>query len=362
MNSIIALEELINEEEKRVSLLQKQLTQHESGENKLSRLALASTETKLEETRELLTKHRTMLEELQKQDQDELAEKERLAEAIKRKKYFENQNLRIKNSSQRSDDQKLEAMMILDELPEDINFEDDEIFEIAEKSLDLNLRDHKELKDELSTIRNEFEAKLRKCKDEKLSELEMLNIRIPILILHFSVLSTTIANNFIEKESKEKEKNKEQEKQEENPNDKNEDEEKEKFYGLPRYEDWWIQELWKSHQAYFALYKWKSIIDNFCVTGEQKRSWNKIFDNWVFIKKLLNDKGTMAYDYHFALDALLHKYARLDEELETKNLESMDKIIKKITQKEDFTKVTKNHKIETAYLKFKRKELGITSS
>ena len=33
-----------------------------------------------------------------------------------------------------------------------------------------------------------------------------------------------------------------------------------KFAGFPKYEDWWLKDLWKSHQAYFALYKWKNII------------------------------------------------------------------------------------------------------
>lgn len=340
MNSVIALEELIKEEESRAALLQKQLTNHESGENKLSRLALASTESTLEETQEKLTKHKAMYEELMKQDLKELEEKEKLEEAIRRKKYFENQNTRIKNNNERADDQKLEAMMILDELPEEVNFEDDELFEIAQKSLELNLKDHKELKDELSVIRKDFQSHLKNCKDEKLSEIELLNFRIPILVLHFSVLLKNIENNFVPKDGEE---NKEKTK---------------KFTGFPRYEDWWIQELWSSHQAYFALFKFKAIIMNLCKTGEQKRSWSKIFDNWIFVKKILTDKGALAHDYHFALDALLHKYARLDEELESKNLESMETIIKKITKKEDFTKMARNHSLITPYLKFKKEKLN----
>lgn len=341
MNSILALEELIKEEEKRVALLQKQLSNHESGENKLSRLALASTESTLEENQEKLTKHKAMYEELLKQDLKELEEKEKLEEAIRRKKYFENQNIRIKNNNERADDQKLEAMMILDELPDEVQFEDDELFEIAEKSLELNLKDHKELKDELATIRKDFESHLKNCKDEKLSKIELLNFRIPILVLHFSVLFNNIQNNFVPKEGEEEKK-----------------EETKKFTGFPRYEDWWIQELWSSHQAYFALFKFKAIIMNLCKTGEQKRSWSKIFDNWVFVKKILTDKGALAYDYHFALDALLHKYARLDEELESKNLESMETIIKRITKKEDFTKISRNHRLVTPYLKFKKDKLN----
>ena len=36
------------------------------------------------------------------------------------------------------------------------------------------------------------------------------------------------------------------------------------FAGFPKYQDWWIRELWSSHQAYFALFKWKDIINNLC--------------------------------------------------------------------------------------------------
>mgnify|MGYP005847887663 CR=1 FL=1 len=199
MNSVLALQELIKEEEQRVSILQKQISMHESGENKLSRLGFASTENSLEQTREKLEKHKLMYEELMKQDLDKLEENEKLEEAIKRKKYFENQNLRIKNNTQRPDDQKLEAMMILDELPDEVNFEDDELFEIADKSLELNLKDHKELRDELSQIRQDFESKIKNCKDKNISGIELLNVRIPILILHFSVLLKNIENKFVDK-------------------------------------------------------------------------------------------------------------------------------------------------------------------
>ena len=96
---------------------------------------------------------------------------------------------------------------------------------------------------------------------------------------------------------------------------------------------------------------------NLCKTGEQKRSWSKIFDEWVFTKKALADKGELAHEFHFILDALLHKYAKLDEELDNKNLESIENIIKNITRKEDFTKMPKNHSIVTEYLSFKKKKL-----
>ena len=49
MKAIIALEELIKGEEKRVALLKRQLSEHESGTNKLTIMAKASAEHSLDE-------------------------------------------------------------------------------------------------------------------------------------------------------------------------------------------------------------------------------------------------------------------------------------------------------------------------
>lgn len=95
-----------------------------------------------------------------------------------------------------------------------------------------------------------------------------------------------------------------------------------------------------------------------CVTTEQKKAWSIIFDRWVFIKKLLSDKGKLAYHYHFAFDSLLYTYAELEEEIELKNIESMETIINKITAKEDFTKNVSFHKINTSYLQFKTEKIN----
>lgn len=332
MNSIIALEELIKKNEERINLQRRQLADHESGVNKLSRVMKASTETNLEEAMELLAKYKSMLEELMKQDIKELEEKERLEAAIKRKKYFENQKIRIKNNKEKSNDQKLEAMMIIDELPSDINFEDEELFEIASKAIELNIRTHKELHKKLAEIRKKFQDLLKDAKDEKINDLGMLNYQIPILVLHCFVLLSNI------KENKEEE---------------NKEEELRKFSGFPKYEDWWINELWSSHQAYLALYKWKSIITALCITSEQKRSWSVIFNNWIFIKKMLNSKGELAFEYNYAFDSLMMTYADIEEELSNKNLLAMESIVNKIIKKEDFITVKKSHNIMTPYLKFK---------
>ncbi|WP_419769404.1 MAG: hypothetical protein ACNI3C_08625 [Candidatus Marinarcus sp.] len=332
MKTLVALEHLIKENEERVKLQTRQLSNHESGERKLSRVVKASIETSLEETKEVLAKYKAELEELLQQDRAEVEEKERLQAAIERKKYFDNQNLRINNNIEISSDQKLEAMLILDELPIDINIDDNELIDIATKSLELNLTNHIELNEKFVKIKQEFQSLLRGCKNEKLKEIGLLNVRIPILILHFSTLVENIVDAL-------------------------DIENKPAFKGLPRYEDWWIHELWRSHQAYFALYKWREIICNLCITSIQKRAWFKIFDQWVFIKKTLDDKEELAFEYTFAFDALLRKHANLEEELDSKNLLSMEAIIKSITSKENFCTVGREHDVTTLYLKFKRKKL-----
>ncbi|MEA3512020.1 MAG: hypothetical protein U9R37_00315 [Campylobacterota bacterium] len=334
MKAIIALEELIKENEQRVTSIKKQLASHESGENKLSYMVKASAETNLQEYSEHLEKHKTMLAELMTKDLVELEKKEKIKEAIERKNYYHFQKTRIKRNNTRSNDEKIEAMMIIDELPDDLTFEDDEIFDIAVKTIKLHLRVHEELHDQLKDIKEEFENIIKDIQkdEENIDDIVMLNAYIPIVVLHFSVLILNIKENI-------------------------DTEELSPFRGLPRFNDWWIEELWKSHQAYFGLYKWKSIISNMCITTDQKNAWEIIFQNWLSIKKMINNKGTLGFRYNFAFDHLMRKFVELEEELDINNIERMDKIIQNITEKEDFTSVAKEHNISTNYMLFKKEKI-----
>lgn len=333
MKSIIALETLIKECEERINLERRQISENESGARKMSRLAQASTEAKLEETIEKLAKYKTQLAELLAQDQIKLEEKERIEAAIERKKYFDNQNMRLQNNMEINADQKVEAALILDELPNEVCFEDQAIIDIATQSLELNISSHIQINEKLLEVKREFQAITQKNKESNLKEIGLLQVRIPILIVQFYALIESIKESIKE-------------------------ENKPEFVGLPKYEDWWITELWISHQAYFALYKWKNIITNICLTHKQKRAWSKIFDMWLDIKKILNDKGEVAFEFNFAFDALIQKHVNLEEELVTNNLVSMETIIKRITQNEDFTTVKKCHQIITPYLQFKREKFA----
>jgi len=398
MESIIALEELIKENEAKVALQKRQLENHESGVQKLSRMAQASTENTLEISTQLLTKYKDMLEKLLAQDQEELAEKERLLAAVERKKYFDTQTSRIKLNKEQANDKKLEVMRIIGELPSDVQFEDKELFEIATKSIELALPELNELSSKLDSIKKEFQVLLKQSEERDLQEMGTIDFLIPVIVLHFHILLSNILENIDDKNKKAQNEQEELQKQKleklENllgslkteeellKEDTNSKEIKEKiltlkkqiekhekikiaeikdltFHGFPRYQDWWIRELWLSHQAYFALFKWKDIINNLCFTTEQKKAWSIVFDRWVFIKKLLNDKGELAFNYNLAFDTLLNTHAQIEEEVENKNILSMELIIKEITKKEDFTTNISFHNTNTPYLRFKKTRIKL---
>ena len=333
MNAIIAIQDLIKQNQNRIKILKQQLKAHEEGTNKLSPMAEASTEMGLEKSQEALEKNEIILKELQQKDLMEIEKEQLLKEAIVRRNYYKYQKVRLKRDLVMTNDQKLEAMMIVDELPFDVNIEDNEIFAIAEATINLNLRIHSELYEELKEIKKNWADLLKGIDSQNIDKLGMLNIHIPILVLHVSVLVANIEENIEENNLP-------------------------KFKGLPAFEDWWISELWTNHQAYFGLYKWRSIVGSLCITSDQKRAWNTIFSNWVFIKKLLNAKGSLGFEYNFAFDSLVEQHSHLIEELNTENLISMEKIVENITAKEDFTKYKATHSVETPYLKFKRDKMN----
>lgn len=347
MESTVALEELIKENENKVSFFKAKLDKHESGDKKLSLMSKASSENSLEIASEKLIKYKKMLGKLQSEEGKELEAKIRLIQASKRKKYFDSQTSRIKLNKEQDNDVKLAALRIINELPEDVHFEDSKLFELAIKSVDLSLPELNELMQVLERIKSEFNSLLKKCDKEDIQEMATIDYLVPIIVLNFYILINNIKEN-IEDINKKLEKDLK--------SGKIKEKKELKFSGFPRYQDWWIRELWLSHQAYFALFKWKKIINNQCLTMEQKKAWSIIFDRWVFIKKMLNDKGSLAYNYHYALDTLLEKYAQLEEELEEKNIHSMEHIIQEITQKEDFSKNIKFHNTDTPYLQFKYKK------
>lgn len=331
MKALIALEELIKQDEKRISLAKKQLSEHEAGNIKLSFLERTSTENNLEESQANLAKHTELLNIMKQQDLAELEEKERLQEEIRKKNYYKNQRLRIKRKKEMANDVKLEVLHILDELAVETEISDENLFEMATISMQMQLVMHEEVHQEFLDISKDWESLIKSIKEPNISDLQLLNKRIPIIILHFATLSKNIKENL-------------------------EEEKKDTFKGFPKYSDWWFEELWVSHQAYFGLYKWKSIVYNLCYTTEQKLSWEQLFESWVFAKKIIKQKELQGFEYNYAFDTLLKKYAEFEEELDIKNIQSMEKIVEEITKKENFLTYKPEHNIKTAYYEFKIKK------
>ncbi len=360
MESIIALEELIKENEEKVALQQRQLDSHLSGERPLSAMALASTESNLEEATELLEKYKGMLERLSQFTPEELEEKERLHTAAMRKKYFDAQESRIKLNVEKENDIKLEVLRIIGELPVDVQFEDEELFEMATKSISLSLPELNEVVSKLEEIRKDFSQMTKDNDNRSMQEFATIDFLIPIVILHFYILANNIKENTNEHNEKvEKNQDDLMENSSEEEMFELEQTSKIEFVGFPKYQDWWIRELWVSHQAYFALFSWKSLVNKLCFTTEQKKAWSIIFDRWVFLKKLLNDKGELAYHYNFAFDTLLNKYVGVHEELDQERILAVKSLIQKMTQEEDFTQVAPFHDMTTPYLKYKLEQIEL---
>lgn len=334
MKAIIALEKMIEDDENHLKLAKKQLADHEAGINKLSTLVKASTENNIDERNIRLEKNKAMLSELLKQDIKELEKQEKIKEAIKRKNYFHYQKIRLKRDKLRTNDEKIEAMLIIDELPNDIGFEDEDLLRVAEQSLKMQLSLHEQLQDTLKEIQEDFEELTKDLKDEQISELGLLKYQIPILVLQLNTFVENIKANL-------------------------EEDKKEKFPGFPKFENWWFTELWVNHQAYFGLYKWKTIISKLCQSADQERAWEVIFANWVNVKKQITIKGKLAFEYNFTFDTLIRDYCGLEEELATTSLESMEKLIQYLIEKEDLTQfVSKDeHHLITKYTAFKRDKI-----
>ncbi len=328
MEIITNLEKKIKTYSEKISSLKKQLNDCDDGKIKLTYIARASAEASLERNKQQLEAVQKELEYLKQQDFQELLEKQRIKEEVETKNYYKYQKLRIQRSKYGTVEEKHEVMMILDELPKDIKIEDQELFEIAKQSMKLNLLLHCNIHQKYDDIKKDFNILIENLATEKIQELIILNYRIPMIVLQLQILKENIKENIT-------------------------DDKLGHFKGFPKFYDWWIDELWISHQAYLGLYRWKDIINHLCITGDQKRAWEIIFKNWIFVKKLLNKKGEMAYEYNYAFDILLKKYTLMEDELDEKNLNSIKDIVIKLTKSENFIHYSNKHDIVTPYLEFK---------
>lgn len=330
MKIIEELEKKLELSKSRIELAKNQLKKNESGKVKLSFMVAASTELSIERNTFLVNKYSDKLNQLKEEDLIQLEEDEKIKEEIRQNNYFKYQPQRIRRTINKKQKEIDAALSTIKELPDDIQLDDNEIFEISHKCSELYLDIHSDLDNDLIEIKTEFLRLVDGHFNEVNNELKLLNYRIPIIILQLRILLKNIRENI--KESKLA---------------------KYSFTGLPKFEDWWIHELWMSHQAYMGLFKWKQIILDLCISSEQKRAFETIFKNWILVKKMLNVKGGFAYFYNFAFDEMISKYAELEAEEDESNLNAMKVIIEKVTKKEKFDTVSVEHNILTPYMQFK---------
>ena len=332
--TIFTLEKLLKENEEKIANSKKQLRDIEAGVLKVSALKLASVEKTLEEATAKYEEYKKIYDDIPQKEKEAFANMEEIEETLAKQTYYKLQKVRIKHNRHLDRNQKLEIMMLLDELPHNTFFEDDQLVEISEYIIKNNLRTIDEIQNDLSSIRNEFIEQTNKIIDKTDQKyFALLDSYLPILITQFKIFIEELQKSIDEY------------------NQTHDD--KKQFVGLPKYEDWWIDELFKNHQAYFALFKWKDIIDKICITEHQQTIWQKLFTNWVNIKKILNTKDENSYQYTYIFDNMLTKYAQLEEEIDLENLASLEHIIDTIYLKEHLEKYKVEHNRRTAYLEFK---------
>ena len=345
--SIYALEKLLKEYESNIANASKQLKDLDAGKITLSPLKVASVENTLEFSTAEYEKYKAIYDAIPEKEKEEFRNLKEVQELLAKQSYYKLQKIRIKRNLNLKRNQRLEAMMILDELPEEVHFEDAQLIEVTNIIIKYNARESVELVAELGLIRDEFDKQLEALKDkEDLKHFNFLDTYIPIIILHFSSLVKSIEETIIlynEKASAT------QGEKEATPLIV--------FNGFPKYEDWWFEELFQNHQAYFALYLWKDSIKKICITEQQQELWEKIFSNWLMIKKILNSKDENAYDYNFIFDDMLKKYSKIEEQLDTIAIEANEKQLLIEMKKTDFTKNLLEHESTTIYQKWKKSQV-----
>jgi len=331
MKAMIALEKLIKDIELRISISKGQLARHNSGEEKLSLLSQSSAENSLDKHIPLLEQYKKIFNDFKKIEKEDSFEHRRLRAAVERKKYYKYHKKVNKKVKYKENDEKIEATMIIDELPEEFIIEDRELFEMTTKNVELYLIFHPNAEEDLIKIRDEFNNLIKDYTDENIKSLELLNYMIPIVIFHFHLFILNIIDY----------KNNEL------------DEKIEEIDFFPKYQDWWIINMWSCDNAYFALFQWKNIVSDLCMDQNLKDVWEIIFNNWIFVKSLLCEKSTVAYEYQYIFDSLLCDYVKLESETDAKVILNSQDALKEFILSENLFLVKEDHHVITPYVSFK---------
>jgi hypothetical protein len=155
-----------------------------------------SSETKLEEMQNILQIYESKRDELLKIDALELEKLENEARIKELKLYALNQKKRIKSNIEISEEVRREILKTLDELPENVIFMDEELIDLAEKSLHLNLREVDEHLTTIKKIRADFDTLFANLDTEQIKDIKFLNNQILVLTLQFNTLVENIKEDF----------------------------------------------------------------------------------------------------------------------------------------------------------------------
>ncbi len=339
---------LLKEYETNIANASKQLKDLDAGKITLSALKIASVENTLEHSNAEYEKYKAIYDAIPEKEKEDFRNLQAVQELLAKESYYKLQKIRVKRNKNLKRNQRLEAMMVLDELPEDIHFDDTQLIEVTNVIIKFNARESVELVAELGTIREEFDKRIEELKDkEDLKHFHFLDTYIPIIVLHFASLVKSIEETIIVY------------------NEKAQETQEEKtptqpiiFNGFPKYEDWWFEELFLNHQAYFSLYQWKEKIKNICLSDQQKDLWEKIFSNWLMIKKILSTKDENAWDYNFIFDDMIAKYTKVEEEFDNEIRETNEKNLVEELKGIHLSKYLAEHHLSTYYQRWKNEKIN----
>jgi hypothetical protein len=196
--SIYALEKLLKEYESNIANASKQLKDLDAGKITLSPLKVASVENTLEFSTAEYEKYKAIYDAIPEKEKEEFRNLKEVQELLAKQSYYKLQKIRIKRNLNLKRNQRLEAMMILDELPEEVHFDDAQLIEVTNIIIKYNARESVELVAELGVIRDEFDKQLEALKDkEDLKHFNFLDTYIPIIILHFAIISEKISKRLL---------------------------------------------------------------------------------------------------------------------------------------------------------------------
>ena len=103
----------------------------------------------------------------------------------------------------------------------------------------------------------------------------------------------------------------------------------------------------------FSLSKWRYEISQKCPDIKQEKVWIVLFNNWLFIKTLVNEKSDLAFEYQYIFDSILKKYVYLESELDIGIIKNMKEEVKNSIDNVNLLELIPKHHVLTPYINYK---------